>query len=68
MDQTARGDMEADLMRYWYERNRETWWDRHRPNADRKGIHADEFILGLMNEARRIVELSDDKLCNERGL
>jgi hypothetical protein len=48
IDPTARGDMIAEKVRAWYEANRESWWDRHRPNADRKGWHADEFILGLI--------------------
>lgn len=45
IEPTARGDMLAEKVRDWYEANRESWWDRHRPNADRKGIHADEFML-----------------------
>ena len=53
-DPTAQGDEIAVYMREWYEDNRETWWDRHRPGADRKGIHADEFMLRLMAEAERI--------------
>lgn len=65
IDPTSAGDMRADLMRRWYERNRETWWDRHRPSADRKGIHADEWMLGLMNEANRIYNLSDEQLYAE---
>lgn len=54
--------MAADLMRRWYEANRETWWDRHRPSADRKGGHADEWMLGLMNEAYRIGDLTDAQI------
>ena len=65
MDPTSAGDMRADLMRRWYERNRETWWDRHRPGADRRGYHADEWMLGMMNEAYRIGNLSDAQLCAE---
>ena len=65
MDPTSAGDMRADLMRRWYERNREGWFDRHRPSADRKGFHADEWMLGLMNEARRIDSLSDKELIKE---
>jgi hypothetical protein len=65
MDPTSAGDMRAELMRWWYEKNRETWWDRHRLSADRKGIHADEWMLGLMNEASRIDNLSDNELCKE---
>lgn len=48
MDPTARGDEVAAFVRLWYEANRESWWDRHRPSADRKGIHADEFMLRLI--------------------
>lgn len=65
LDPTSAGDMRAALMRRWYERNRETWWDRHRPSADRKGTHADEWMLRLMGEGRRIVSLSDDDLAKE---
>lgn len=49
MDPTARGDMIAESMRRWYEANRETWWERHRPNADRRGAHADGFMLRFLN-------------------
>jgi hypothetical protein len=48
IDPTARGDMLAAKVRAWYEANRETWWNRHRPSADRKGVHADEFMLGFI--------------------
>ena len=50
MDPTARGDMHADLMRQWYEANRETWLDRHHVfhEPDRSGVHADEFMLRLI--------------------
>lgn len=47
-----RGDLIAERMRIWYEANRESWWDRHRLNADRRGNHADEFILRLLSIAR----------------
>jgi hypothetical protein len=53
MDPTARGDEIASKVRQWYEANRESWWDRHRPSADRNGSHADEFILGLINAVSR---------------
>lgn len=53
MDPTARGDMHADLMRRWYEANRESWFDRHQIDplgsaTDRSGVHADEFMLRLI--------------------
>ena len=51
---TAAGDAVAEYFRIWYEKNRESWWDRHRPGADVRGGHADEFILGLLNEVYRI--------------
>lgn len=64
MDPTARGDMLADLVRQWYEANRESWWDRHRPNADRYGAHADEFMIRLVNavhsaEKKAVTVLAD---------
>ena len=42
-DPTARGDQVASYVRQWYEKNRESWWDRNRPGADRNGSHADEW-------------------------
>jgi hypothetical protein len=53
MDPTARGDEVADKVRQWYEKNRESWWDRHKPgiigrDPDRSGTHADEFMLRLI--------------------
>jgi hypothetical protein len=53
---TARGDEIAAEVRTWYEANRESWWDRHRPGADRKGWHADEFMLSFVNEVRRLLD------------
>jgi hypothetical protein len=52
-------------MRQWYEANRESWFDRHQINplgraTDRSGVHADEFMLGLMNEARRILKAAKE--------
>ena len=49
LDPTTRGDLISEKVRAWYERNRESWWDRHRPRADRRGIHADEFMLEFIN-------------------
>jgi hypothetical protein len=70
MDPTSRGDMCAELMRRWYEKNRESWWDRHKPGIigagpDRSGVHADEFMLRLLGEAYRIGKLSDAELDHE---
>lgn len=65
IDPTATGDMRAALLRRWYEVNRESWWDRYRPNADRRGAHADEWAIRLMNEMGRIDSLSDIKLYRE---
>lgn len=67
MDPTARGDMEAELMRGWYERNRESWWERRRPNGDLRGGHADGFAMSMLAEAGRIANLSDEAICNECG-
>ena len=54
LDPTTRGDCVAEAVRSWYERNRETWWQRHRPGIwgsapDRAGVHADNFILRLIS-------------------
>jgi hypothetical protein len=51
---TADGDAVAEYVRRWYELHRESWWDRHRPMADRNGIHADEFMLAFLGEVRRV--------------
>ena len=43
--------MHADLLRQWYEVNRETFFDRHWPftrSPDRNGVHADEYMLRLI--------------------
>lgn len=52
IDPTARGDMVASMVRAWYEANRESWWDRHRPQLfsyrDNSGVVADEFMLRLV--------------------
>ena len=70
MDPTSRGDMVADLMRRWYEANRETWFERHGlfgTNRKHGSALADEFMLGLMNEAYRVGGLTDDQLYAEYG-
>jgi hypothetical protein len=53
-DPTSRGDGVASEVRKWYERHRESWWDRHRflpwySSPDRSGEHADEFMLRLIS-------------------
>lgn len=67
MDPTARGDLVASLVRHWYERNRESWWDRHKPGIigagpDRSGEHADEFMLRLIGFVVHVNNLPDDEL------
>jgi hypothetical protein len=47
-DPTSAGDEVAAIVRRQYEANRESWWDRHKPSADRHGAHADEFMLWLV--------------------
>jgi hypothetical protein len=70
MDPTSRGDIIASVLRQWYERNRETWWDRHKPGImgagpDRAHVHADEFMLALINKVREIDALSDMELVRD---
>ncbi len=72
MDPTSRGDIIASVVRDWYERNRETWWDRHcgsswpvGPGTDRSGAHADEFMLRFIGEVRRVSSLSDMELVRD---
>jgi hypothetical protein len=63
MDPTARGDLIASIVRAWYERNRESWWDRNKPiGADRSGEHAGEFMLRFIAYVRKIDALSDTEL------
>jgi hypothetical protein len=56
-DPTAYGDRVAAKVRTWYEANRESWWSRHwwglGAGPDRAGVHADEFMLGLLNAVYR---------------
>ena len=63
MDPTSRGDMEQYLVRCWYERHRETWWERRRRRAE----CADNFIFDLMAEVARVGALSDHDLWTENG-
>lgn len=70
MGATSRGDLEAELVRRWYEKNRESWWDRNKPGIigagpDRAGTHADEFMLRFIGEVRRVGALSDKALYRE---
>jgi hypothetical protein len=72
IDPTSRGDMVADLMRRWYEANRESWWDRHKPGIigagpDRSGRHADEFMLRLISEVLRLSIMSTDNIYKATG-
>ena len=67
MDATARADEIASRVRAWYEANRETWWDRNRPSADRSGLHADEFMLGLIAAVQQSTAHVDAKLIDTRG-
>lgn len=48
---TARGDDVAGEVRQWYERHRESWFDRHSPfgvNRKHGSAFADEFMLRLV--------------------
>lgn len=70
MDPTARGDIIASVVRDWYERNRETWWQRHKPGImgvgpDRSGEHADEFMLRFIGKVGEISALSDMELVRD---
>lgn len=69
MDPTSRGDTETELCRIWYEANRESWWDRHRPQIfsyrNNSGVVADEWMIGFRNEVLRIGHLSDHELIKE---
>jgi hypothetical protein len=56
---TADFDAKGEYLRVWYEKHRETWWDRSRYSKNQQLLNAgcaDEFILGLLNEVRRIEE------------
>lgn len=53
-DPASRGNEIAAYVRQWYEANRESWWDRLGPRADRRGHHADEFMTRLVNEVTRV--------------
>ncbi len=55
-DPTADGDVIAAAARRWYEANRESWWERHRPQIfsyrSNSGVVADEFMLRFLEVAR----------------
>ncbi len=59
-DPTADGDMIAGAARRWYEANRESWWDRHRPQIfsyrSNSGIVADEFMLRFVGVVSELAE------------
>ncbi len=59
-DPTAAGDVMAKYVRIWYEKHRESWWNRHRPQIfsfrDNSGVVADNFILSLIAEVIRVQE------------
>lgn len=65
LDDTHRGRLLAQLMRRWYEKNRETWWDRNRPHMYRRVEATDDFMVALMREADSLQSLSDDALILE---
>lgn len=56
-DPTARGDEIAGYVRVWYERHRETWWERSwlnpRGRLFNEGL-ADEFMLAFIGEVGRV--------------
>jgi hypothetical protein len=54
---TADFDEAGRCLRVWYEAHRETWWDRNTFSRNQTRLRvgcADEFMLGLLNEVRRI--------------
>lgn len=65
---TADGDISAAWLRQWYEANRESWWDRHRPSADRNGVHADEWMLAFMEQFDRLQNARAAFIQRQRGL
>jgi hypothetical protein len=64
---TADGDNAAFYVRQWYEKHRETWWERRhwRGRWVREGALADNLILGLMAEIGR-VEAERERQLKER--
>jgi hypothetical protein len=53
---TAMADEIAAYARSWYEKNRETWWQRR---GKRWEIVADNFMLSFIDEVRRILEAAE---------
>jgi len=53
-DPTSRGDEIAEYVRAWYEKHREKFWERHGPRAYWRFGLADEFMLSLIAEVRRV--------------
>ena len=54
---TADGDAAAEYLRVWYEKHRETWWERRKlvnKNGHWISDRADNLMLGLINEVTRI--------------
>ncbi len=50
---TSRGDQKAEYLRVWYEAHRESWFERWWRPVWKMGL-ADNFMLGLLQEVRRI--------------
>ena len=61
---TARADDEAEYLREWYEAHRESWADRYGPNAARKGVVADNFMLALIKKVIEIRRASTRTACS----
>lgn len=54
---TADFDEEGRCLRAWYEKHRESLWDRNRFSGNQARLRmgaADEFMLGMVNELHRI--------------
>ena len=70
-DPTARGDEIGDYVRQWYERNRESWWSRHRPQffsyRDNSGVVADNFILAMIGEVGRVQREADRQMADKKS-
>lgn len=51
---TADFDAMGSYLRDWYEKNRESWWERRSERWPPRLGTADGFILGLIQEVERI--------------
>lgn len=54
---TADGDTVAGYVRTWYEKHRETWWDRFPLSKNQQLLSAgcaDEFMLAFIGEVGRV--------------